>query len=152
MLPCQGYSKRLRSRVWETPKIEKWRSSRQSETPIFPVCGHTGCACYSASHSGMASTIFRKCTYTCCACYSLKSHSPLLLNDFRCLCTYPFTNSDNCSTSFFLIHTIAHSSHRFNVYRFAKFLPQSFHINSKGIILYKVPINVPYFIQNLLSG
>ena len=68
MLPCQGYSKRLRSRVWETPKIEKWRSSRQSETPIFPVCGHTGCACYSASHSGMASTIFRKCTYTCCAC------------------------------------------------------------------------------------
>ena len=65
--------------VWETPKIEKWQSSRQPETPIFPVCGHTGCACYSASHSGMASTVFCKCTYTCCACYSLKSQSPALL-------------------------------------------------------------------------
>ena len=43
-------------RVWETPKIEKWRFVLFAGTPFF--C---------------------KCTYTCCACYSLKSQSPALL-------------------------------------------------------------------------
>ena len=62
--------------VWETPKIEKWRSVLSAGAPFFRCVATPDVLANQQVTPVWQAPLFCKCTYNCCACYSLKSQSP----------------------------------------------------------------------------